>query len=144
VNLLLQIAFNRLCTMLCMALTLVFAGVTLTSGFDHLQHAPGAVIAHQHLLFGNLSIDQDHIDDHHHMDDHDEDDGDGDQGTPDHLPGSHHHHGDNAPSLLASTADSVSVMRASAGRHDIEQQSPIVGRLVPGPERPPKAVRISV
>lgn len=131
-----------------MVLTLVFAIVTVTSGFDRLQHAPGAVIAHQHMLFGNLSIDQDHIDDHHHMDDQGDGDskdhGDSDQGTPDHLPGSHHHHGDNAPSLLASISGGVPVMGASADGHVIEQQSPIIGRLVPGPERPPKASRISV
>jgi hypothetical protein len=87
----------------------------------------------------------DHIDNHDPLSDHaDGGDDDNDEGTPDHIPGSHHHHGDSASSLLAATSGSVPIIGLTVGRHDIEQEEAIVDRLVPGPERPPKASAISV
>ncbi|WP_128830641.1 hypothetical protein [Sphingobium fuliginis] len=81
--------------MLCIALVFVFAGMSLSNSMDRIQHAPGAPIAHEHMLLGDLSLELDHADDHHSPQPDDSDDD-----PVGHLAGGHHHHADGGSGLI--------------------------------------------
>lgn len=138
---------KRLCTMLCMALALVFAGTSLSSVVDAIQHAPGATAQHSHLLFSELADEGLHLDDHdighHDADQHapsgDQDDGDS---TP-HAPGGHHHHGDSGSGLLAMAGDAELAPSPAARLKGFAPERHVTGLRVPGPERPPKTGMMS-
>lgn len=134
--------------MLCMALALVFAGTTLSSVVDTIQHAPGAAAQHSHLLFSELADEGLHLDDHdlgHHDADHHAPDGDQDDGgNPAHAPSGHHHHGDSGSGLLA-TADNGAIQPSPAAQlRGFAPEPSVTGLRVPGPERPPKTGTMSI
>src|SRR3546814_18950475 len=87
--------------MFCIALALVFAGASLASAVDRMQHGPGGSPAHEHMLFSDISLEDAHDQDHHQPDQGGED-------PSDRLAGGHHH-GDSGSGLhiLASAAATV-------------------------------------
>ena len=117
--------------MLCIALSVVFAGVSLSGALDAVQHAPGASIEHKHLVFSDFSIEQDHVDDHHLPASDDE------GGTSDHLAG-HHHHGDSGSGMAAApTGDTMTLARVR-GLHAVEPERQMSSMHTDGHERPPR------
>src|SRR3546814_20214366 len=69
--------------MFCIALALVFAGASLASAVDRMQHGPGGSPAHEHMLFSDISLEDAHDQDHHQPDQGGED-------PSDRLAGGHH------------------------------------------------------
>jgi len=139
---------RRLGTMLCMALALVFAGTSLSSIVDKIQHTPGAAAQHSHLLFSELADEGLHLDDHdlgHHDADHHApgEDQDDDGSTP-HAPSGHHHHGDSGSGLLALAHDGALPSPPSVRLNGFASERPVTGLRVPGPERPPKTGSMSI
>src|SRR3546814_1534187 len=63
-----MISVNKFCAMLCIALALVFAGASLASAVDRMQHGPGGSPAHEHMLFSDISLEDAHDQDHHQPD----------------------------------------------------------------------------
>src|SRR3546814_3284601 len=78
-----MISVNKFCAMLCIALALVFAGASLASAVDRMQHGPGGSPAHEHMLFSDISLEDAHDQDHHQPDQGGED-------PSDRLAGGHH------------------------------------------------------
>jgi len=115
---------------LCMALTVVFAAMSLSSAFDREQHAPGAAAQHEHMLFGDLSIGEFSADDHHGPAD--------ENGSGDHLAGGHHYHADSGAGLLAHATDDIASFVGALEPLPREPSAHHPGLRVPGPERPPK------
>lgn len=134
---LLQFPPFRLCSMLCIALTLVFAGASMTSIVDRLQHDVGVAADHEHLPLSVIAFDtSDHADGHS-----DATSPVNSEDAPSHQPGTeHHHHGDSGPSLAAFGT------LGQAGVFPISSSQPFVGDdrlasvLIHGPERPPKTI----
>ena len=130
-RLLSMIPANKLCAALCVALALVFAGSSLSSAVDRIQHAPGASLAHEHMVLSDISHGDVHDADHHQPDPDDQD-------SSDHLAGGHHHHGDNGAGLIAlASADSV-LATMPGDVHGLAPDRPAVGFRIQGPKRPPK------
>ncbi|MBN2974289.1 hypothetical protein OVY48_05800 [Sphingobium sp. SA2] len=126
---------NRFWAMFCIALAVVFAGASLSTSIDKIQHAPGVSFEHDHSLFSDASIIQDHADDHHVPQP-------GDNDPSDHLPGSHHHHGDGGSAVpVTASADSVQVALSSE-LLGLAPDNQTPGLRIPGPERPPKSLAI--
>jgi hypothetical protein len=127
---------KRLTAMLCIALALIFAGFSVSSAIDGIQHAPGAPTEHEHLILSDLSMEQDHADDHHAPA--------SDEDSPaDHLPGGHHHHGDSGSgTILPAPAGAMMLVLANDPR-DIEPEHQAPGLKVRGPERPPKTLTMN-
>lgn len=131
---------KRLCTALCLALTLVFACTSAARAVDGIQHNPGASAHHAHsaLSLASMAIDNDDHDltqdDHHGAGDQDDD---GDQAKGQQQPG-HHHHADGGAGLpaLASANDALTL-----GPLQPPSAAPaplLLGTTTHGPERPPK------
>lgn len=127
-----QLWFGQAMAALCLGLALLFGAASLSNTLDQLQHA--APLPHDHLVLGDLTIDQDHAD-------HQADIKAGEVGTPsDVIPGSHHHHSDVSSGMLAagptngfspSLADQLfAPMTASAPPNQMGYT----------PERPPRAI----
>lgn len=134
---------KRLRLALCIGLALLFAFASASRNVDQLQHSPGAATEHYHVLFGSLSIENDHADDDHHrvMAGHDGHDDSDDDSGPDHMPGSHHHHADGGSGFLALSSGAPSFWYADSASYAAEAARQIVGMAIRGPERPPKAAQ---
>ncbi|MFC3098392.1 hypothetical protein [Alteraurantiacibacter palmitatis] len=122
--------------MLCIALTLIFAGTSLSGVIDTIQHAPGASTEHQHVLFSDLTVERDHADDHHAPQP-------GDNDPADHLPGSHHHHGDSGSGMLIATPAGATLFAVTGNPHGLAPDNQTLGLRIPGPERPPKTLTMN-
>src|SRR3546814_14926464 len=59
-----MMSVNKFCAMLCIALALVFAGASLASAVDRMQHGPGGSPAHEHMPFSDISLEDAHDQDH--------------------------------------------------------------------------------
>ncbi|EQB00740.1 hypothetical protein N5J77_15335 [Sphingobium yanoikuyae] len=124
---------KRLTAMLCIALVFVFAGMSLSNSMDRIQHAPGAPIAHEHMLLGDLSLELDHADDHHSPQPDDSDDD-----PVGHLAGGHHHHADGGSGLIVPDQAPAAILALAASAGTFEPQRRPLGVKARGPERPPK------
>jgi hypothetical protein len=132
---------KRLRLTLCIGLALLFAFASASRNIDQLQHSPGAFAEHHHVLFGSLSIDNDHAGEDHHlaMAEHDGHDDSDDRG-PDHMPGSHHHHhADGGNGFLALSSSAPSLWYTDSASYAAEAAQQIAGLAIRGLERPPKA-----
>ncbi len=116
--------------MLCIALTLIFAGASLSDLMDDLQHVPGAAIEHEHFPFSAIALDPHHAE--HHAPQPDKD------GLADHLAG-HHHHGDHGPGLVVQGSGGNMVFALGDDRHGIAPDRQTPASMGRGLERPPKA-----
>src|SRR3546814_6276053 len=86
--------------MFCIALALVFAGASLASSVDRMQHGPGGSPAHEHMLFSDISLEDAHDQDHHQPDQRGED-------PSDRLAGGHHHGDSGSALILLASADAT-------------------------------------
>lgn len=127
---------TKLCTMLCIALALVFAGSTLSSAIDHIQHSPGGTTEHEHLLLSDMSIEDTHDQDHHEPDQSDEN-------PSDQLAGGHHHHGDGGAGLIVLAAADAGLAAPAGNNPGFVPDRPAIGIRLLGPDRPPKISTIS-
>ena len=125
----------KLCSTLCVALALVFAGSALASVVDSIQHAPGGSSAHEHLLFSEIAMED--------ADDQARHEPDQGKESPSDLAGGHHHHGDSGVGLAVTPAgdDRLAVL-ADDNPGFVPDRRP-VGIRLPGPERPPRSSTIS-
>lgn len=121
--------------MLCIALALVFAGSTLSSALDHIQHASSGTPEHEHLLFSDISIEDTHDQNHHEPDQ-------GDENPSDQLAGGHHHHGDSGAGLIVLAAADTSLATPAGDNPGFVPDRPAFGIRLLGPERPPKISKI--
>ena len=115
--------------MFCIALSLVYATASAASVLDRVQHQSQPAQHHQHGAFSDLSFD-----DHHQ-------DGDAEAS---HDPGSGHHHHADGPQGILGEDEGRGVSASSSERRAILSDQLIASPGSPGPERPPKAVTISV
>lgn len=120
--------------MLCIALSLVFAGMSMSSAMDRIQHAPGTPIEHEHMLFGDLSVELDHADDHREPQSDNSDDDRAGQ-----LAGGHHHHADGGSGMIVPDQAQATMFAMTAGARAFETRRQALGVRARGPERPPKA-----
>lgn len=123
----------RLIAMLCIAIILLFAGMSMSSAMDRVQHAPSAPIEHEHMLFGDLSLELDHADDHHGSQPDDSNDDPAGQ-----LAGGHHHHADGASGMIVPNQTQATMLSLAADMRAFETQRQSLGIKARGPERPPK------
>lgn len=131
---LISIRVQRLCSMLCIVLALVFAGASLSGAVDQIQHAPGATVEHEHLVFSAASIERANADRLSSQPDGEED--------TDEMVGGHYHHGDSGSSMLVMTP--AELMTSMIGNlHAIAPERPTVGLPPSGPERPPQFVTMN-
>lgn len=124
-------ALDKACSMLCIALALIFACVSLSSAVDRVQHARGASTAHEHLFFSDLTIEDAHDQGHHQSDTND-------QSQSDFPAGDHHHHGDSGSGLVSALVAPTPVVVLMDDTHGLPPARPPVGFQLQGPERPPK------
>jgi hypothetical protein len=129
-----MIPVNKICAMLCIALALVFAGASLASAVDRMQHGPGGSPTHEHMLFSDISLEDAH-EDHHQPDQGNED-------PTDRLAGSHHH-GDSGSGLIILASADATVAALVDEAHGLAPDRPVLGFRIQGPERPPKPSTIS-
>jgi len=126
--------------MLCIGLTLSFAGVGMASAVDRIQHQAHAADDHSHIAFSKITIEtSDHQHDPHPkiLDDQDK--------APDHQPGKgHHHHGDSGSSLLAHLPQGSSSIFAQSASWCPTTDDGMLGLLIHGPERPPKGIALQI
>lgn len=127
---------GRLITMLCIALVLVFAGASLSSAVDRIQHAPGASIEHQHMVFSEMTVELDHANDHLAPQP-------GDDDPADHLPGGDHHHGDAGSGMLVAALAASALFAISGDLHGLAPDNQTSGLHIHGPERPPKSLTLN-
>lgn len=130
-----MIPVNKICAMLCIALALVFAGASLASAVDRVQHGPGGSPAHEHMLFSDISLEDTHDQDHHQPDQGGED-------PSDRLAGGHHH-GDSGSGLIIPASADATVAALLDEAHGLAPDRPALGFRIQGPERPPKPSTIS-
>ncbi|MEE2741936.1 hypothetical protein [Sphingobium abikonense] len=127
----------RLCSMLCIALTLVFAGVGMTSIVDRFQHQNDVSADHEHLPLSIIASDMsDHGDGHSDTTNPD------DAGSvPNHQSGAgHHHHGDAGSSLPALGSQGDSGLFQASLSQPLTADDRLPDILIYGPERPPKNI----
>ena len=128
---------KRLFASLCVGLMLVYAVGSTSQLTNTLQHSVDQASAHEHSVLSNALT----IQANQHADDDHSDPAD-DQGQNE-IAGGHHHHGDNGPSLLATSAHDLpgvillGNLRARAGDRHVD------GIAVPGPERPPMVLKLA-
>jgi hypothetical protein len=128
---------KRLFAMLCLVLALVYAGGSASQVVNTIQHSGAEASAHDHSVLSDaLAMQADHhadIDPAESADDQ----------AQNEIAGGHHHHGDNGPSLLATSAHELpgvimlANLRARAGDRHVD------GIAVLGPERPPMVVKLA-
>ncbi len=117
--------------MLCIVLTLVFAGASLSGVVDDIQHAPGAFAEHDHLPFSAIALEQHHAEHYSPQPDRDV--------AGDHLPGHHHHHGDNSAGLIVPGPAGTALLVLTDDPHGLASDQQTSGWIARGPDRPPKA-----
>ena len=125
----------KLCSTLCVALALVFAGTALASVVDRIQHAPGGSSAHEHLLFSEIATE-----DASDRASHEPDQG---KESPSDLAGGHHHHGDSGLGLAVTPAGDLRLAALAGDNPGFLPDRRPVGIRLPGPERPPRSSTIS-
>jgi hypothetical protein len=119
--------------MLCVALSVVFAGASAASVIDGVQHA--AHLPHQHGLHLAFSVsDTDHHADHHDDGDHHDDDG----APGDHQPGAGHHHADAPVGTLSADVETGAAVVLAELTLRTEGVASAKGVRPGGLERPPK------
>jgi len=144
---------KRAGAVLCAALMMVFiqsAAASIVAGVQHAVSGPD----HRHMLFTDISLDDDHHAAGQHHQDHDadhHDDVDVDHDAGHHaMPtghggdGHHHHHGDLGASVMVLASPETAKLQAL---HDLRQPDP--GRLLVAvrhflPDRPPRVFLASV
>lgn len=131
-----MIPATRLCSMLCIALALVFAGSSLASALDRIQHAPGGTPAHEHMLFSEIALEDAHDRAHHAPDQSDE-------SSSDQLGGGHHHHGDSGVGLFVMAAGDARLSPPSGDNPGFVPDRLAIAARLSGPERPPKGSTVS-
>ncbi|WP_148276615.1 hypothetical protein [Sphingobium sp. SYK-6] len=127
----------RLCSMLCIALTLVFAGASMASTVDRFQHQTGVSADHEHLPLSIIASDMGDDGDGHSDTTNPDDSG----SVPNHQSGAgHHHHGDAGSSLPAlGSQGEGGLFQASLSQPPVADDR-LAGILIHGPERPPKNI----
>src|SRR3546814_18670172 len=125
-----MISVNKFCAMLCIALALVFAGASLASAVDRMQHGPGGSPAHEHMLFSDISLEDAHDQDHHQPDQGGED-------PSDRLAGGHHH-GDRGSGLIILASAPATVAALLAADPGLVTERPAHRFRNQRPGRPPK------
>lgn len=132
-----SLRFKRLSALLCLVLALVYAGGSASQLVNTIQHSGAEEFAHDHSVLSDVLAMQAG----HHADIDPAEPAD-DQGQNE-IAGGHHHHGDNGPSLLATSAHDLpgvillGNLRARAGDRHVD------GIAVPGPERPPMVLKLA-
>lgn len=127
---------NRLCALFGIALVLVFAAASLSVVVDAIQHAPGASPEHEHSLFSDASLMDDHTAEHGGGDG--QEDGTGDRA--DHLPGGHQHHTDSGSGLPALPLAGGALVAAGRDLLYPAPDTPRLGLSIAGPRRPPRSI----
>jgi hypothetical protein len=140
-----MISTNRVCAVLCIALTLVFAGASLSRMVDQIQHAPGASAVHEHLIFSDISLDDAHdLELDHDQGQHEADnDGSDEPDSSDQIAGGHHHHGDSGSGLIVLASTDAGEIAMVGDALNAVPDRPAIGFEIQGPERPPKPSTIS-
>ncbi|MBB5684949.1 hypothetical protein [Sphingobium boeckii] len=139
------IPVNKVCAMLCIALTLAFAGTSFSSTMDRIQHAPGASPVHEHLIFSDISLADAH-DVEREEDHHSPDAGHEDQNEPessDRLAGGHHHHGDTGSGLIVLASADMAAISLLGDAPSLSPDRPPPSFRISGHDRPPKHLTIS-
>lgn len=126
--------FSRLGAMLGILLALVFAGASLSSAVDRIQHAPGAPAAHQHLAFSEYSAD---ASDAEHLSPQGNKDG-----RSDDIPAGHHHHMDAGAGLVIRAPAAIATMSPSSLAYRAAPATGLASPRAAGPEKPPKAAQL--
>lgn len=132
-----SLRFKRLSALLCLVLALVYAGGSASQLVNTIQHSGAEAFAHDHSVLSDVLAMQ--AGRHADIDPAEPAD---DQGQNE-IAGGHHHHGDNGPSLLATSAHDLpgvillGNLRAHAGDRHVD------GIAVPGPERPPMVLKLA-
>src|SRR3546814_11485033 len=114
-----MISVNKFCAMLCIALALVFAGASLASAVDRMQHGPGGSPAHEPMLFSDISLEDAHDQDHHQPDQGGED--------PSDRPAGGHHYGDSGSGLIILASDDAIVPPPRDAAHGMLPDRPAPG-----------------
>lgn len=124
---------RALVALLCVGLSLVFAGASAASVLDRYQH--DSHVSHDHGVHLTLTADTDH---HDHHADHDQEIPDGKADAGDHQPGATHHHHSDAPTGVIATVEAAPVTLAVVT--DLSPPEAINrGGIRPGGlERPPR------
>lgn len=122
-------AVSRFYALLCLALAIMLAANSLSSAIDQMQHAGGVAVAHEHMMFSDLSLEPDHADV-----------GMADDNLPDHLPGTHHHHSDAGAGLPATAPMNTGQATLTRDLFRLVSMPGHVGQKSGGPERPPRQV----
>lgn len=124
---------HALVAMLCVALSLVFAGASAASVLDRYQH--NGHVAHEHGLRLALTADPDH---HDHHADHGREIPDDKADAGDHQPGATHHHHSDAPTGVIATVAAAAVTLAVATDLPPLEATNRGGIRPGGLERPPR------
>ena len=132
---------KRLCTLLCVALALVFGAASASSAVDRIQHPSDSPMQHAHLLLGDVSVDT-----HDHQDaEHSDSADDQDDGAPsDGRPGPGHHHADAGPGVVIFASGTAHLRDLGGDSHGFGPDRVAPGLSIRGPERPPKGITTSV
>lgn len=120
--------------MLCMVLTLAFAGAAQSSMQDHFRHLPGVEIAHEHGLLSELTVQPEA--DHHDAS------GQRDGRSADPVAG-HHHHSDSGSGMPAQAGLEPIKFAPGLGLFVREAEARLRGLGTTGQERPPKLADMS-
>jgi hypothetical protein len=125
--------FEAIVAILCVALSLVFAGAGASHIVDRAQHAAEIPGHHDHLAFSDVAYD-DHRAGHSSAVNLDVQNADHDAGP------AHHHHGDSHSGCLPATDDCHGGTRLAAVQLAAELESLASGTRPSGLERPPKRI----
>ncbi|MBN9534366.1 MAG: hypothetical protein J0I26_12970 [Alphaproteobacteria bacterium] len=124
----------------CIALVLVFTAASVSNTVNGFQHRLGGPIHHGHLIFSNIVFDT--ADQHaagHNMASSQSDQ------TPDHEPETgHHHHGEAGSGPVLFQTGALEPLACAGGKLSLAADRLVSEHCVLGPERPPKAITISV
>jgi hypothetical protein len=119
--------------MLCVALSVVFAGTSAASVVDHVQHS--TKVTHEHGLHLGFTL----ADDDHHADQHDDaDHHDEDGAAADHQPGAGHHHADGPVGAINAGAEIGAAPAVAELTLQTQGAARAKGVRPGGLERPPK------
>ena len=118
--------------MLCVALSLVFAGAAAANVLDGIQHAGESTGRHGHLVFSDISYGD------HHADHGGFADESGQNGDADAAPAHHHHHGDGPLGFLSSVDAASGTTPIASAQLAPPRDGPARGTSPAGLERPPR------